>query len=60
MGNTTKVSTITIAGALATLLVYVLGAVWPDVRMPAGLEAAVATLIAAGAGFFLPPSGRTS
>lgn len=51
MGNQTKVTTVTLAGALATLLVFVAGLAWPEARMPAGLEAALATLITALVGW---------
>ncbi|MFW0778524.1 MAG: hypothetical protein ACN2B6_12485 [Rickettsiales bacterium] len=49
IGNNTTVTVTALAGAFATLLIWLLGVIYPDVmtKAPIGLEAAFATLFSA-------------
>ena len=42
-----------VAAAVATLIMFVVGMVWPALDVPAGLEAAIATILA----YLIPNSG---
>ena len=53
MGNTTTVTTVGLAAGLATVVLWLLGAYAPDLmaNAPAGLEAAITGIFAAGVGY---------
>ncbi len=55
MGNNTTVTTTAIGGAVATLIIFIIGAAAPDVLPDvAGLEAALAVIATALINYFTP------
>lgn len=61
MGQQTTVTVVAFAGALAALGMWVLGFFAPEFMMsaPAGVEAAVTTVIVGALGYVLPYDGNT-